>query len=308
MRDKRIQLIYFSLGGSEAKQISLGWKKIAGMIGITLSVVFVLIIFIIGLFTDMFHNRQVAHLSKANSQLRDFLQDVTFRLENLQTQVQVIEKNDEDMRIFVDLPQIDSDMRKFGRGGHASPSTTPISAVTGENREEAVKIQRVIDNLEKRVSFARLSMEEISGKYQEDQFKFKHTPSVRPIPNARVTSRFEYRPDPFTEQPRFHEGWDFSAPRGTNVLATADGKVVETHLRYLPNLGYGRYIVVDHGYGVKTRYAHLEKVLVQEGEVITRYTVIAKVGDTGRSTAPHLHYEVLKDDKQVDPKDFILDE
>ena len=262
---------------------------------------------VLSIFTDVFHNWQITNLSRANSQLGDYLTTMNKKIDNIENTIFYLEKNDEDLRIFVDLPRINSDVRKLGIGGHADQTFGQLSSVSGEDKELAIKTQRVIENLSQRVKLALESREEIDQKFRNDQSKFKHTPSIRPIPNARVTSYFSYRRDPFTDKPVFHEGWDLSAPRGTNVLASADGKVVEIKNRYTPNSGYGKYIEIDHGYGLKTKYAHLDKILVKPGEVVTRYTVIGKVGDTGRSTAPHLHYEVMENNKKIDPKDYILD-
>jgi len=307
MGDKQVKLIYFSLGGSEVKQVSLGWKKIFGVVTALFSILLLLVALVLGAFTDIYHNWQVSNLSKANRQLQVRLDEMKSKIQDIQAKVQSIEKNDEDLRVFADLPQIDPDVRQLGVGGTVDAAYEDLTAVPKNEREQAIQVQRVLDNLAKRVELALKSRQEIIAKFQQDQNKFKHTPSIRPVPNARVTSRFEYRLDPFTDKPKFHEGWDFSAPRGTNVLATADGKVVEVRNRYTPNRGYGKQVIIDHGYGIMTRYAHLDKILVKPGQRVTRYTVIGKVGDTGRSTAPHLHYEVMYHGKKVDPKNYILD-
>ncbi len=307
MGDKQVKLIYFSLGGSEAKQISLGWKKIFAVVSVIFSILLLLVALVLGLFTDFFHDWRVTNLTKANTELEQQLNKMSKELREIEDRVRYIEKNDEDFRVMADLPPINPDVRKLGRGGTVDPFYDNFSAVPSDEREQVVKVQRLIENLSKRVALALESREEIISKYQQDQNRFKHTPSIRPVPNARVTSRFEYRMDPFTDKPKFHEGWDFSAPRGTNVLSTADGKVVEVKNRYIPNRGYGKQVIIDHGNGILTRYAHLDKILVKPGQLVTRYTVIGKVGDTGRSTAPHLHYEVIYNGKKVDPQSYILD-
>ena len=121
---------------------------------------------------------------------------------------------------------------------------------------------------------------------------------------AKLTSRFGYRRDPFSHKYRKHEGDDFSAKRGTDVMATADGLVVSS--RY--NGTFGNYIEISHGNGYKTVYGHLHKRNVSKGTYVVRGQKIGEVGNTGRSTAPHLHYEVKLNNKRVNPKDFYFDD
>ena len=128
------------------------------------------------------------------------------------------------------------------------------------------------------------------------------TPSVKPT-RGWYTSRFGYRVYPFTGKPVMHKGLDIAATPGTPVYAPADGIV--SYVAYEP--GYGKIIAIDHGYGVKTRFAHNSQVFVERGQKVSRYDVISAVGNTGRSSGPHLHYEVRVHDVPVDPINYILD-
>jgi len=307
MRDKHVKLIYFSLGGSEVKQISLGWKRIVGLVTLSFAVLLFLVSLVFGIFTDLFHNWQVAHLSKANAQMQDLLEKMGSKVQSIEGQVKVIEKQDDDLRVFVDMPQINSDVRKLGVGGHAQAAYGTFSSVSENAREQAAQIQTTLENLSQRIELAVESRQLIMQKYRQDLKKLKQTPSVRPLLGGRVTDVFGFRLDPFIDKFKHHEGIDFSAPRGTDVYATADGVVVDATSRYKPNNGYGKEIIIDHGYGILTRYAHLDRILVKPGDVVKRYTIIGKVGDTGRSTGPHLHYEVVTDGKNVNPDEFILE-
>jgi murein DD-endopeptidase MepM/ murein hydrolase activator NlpD len=118
-----------------------------------------------------------------------------------------------------------------------------------------------------------------------------------PVPGARVTSRFGMRADPFSGHNRAHKGLDLAAPRGAAVRPVADGTVVLSGKRS----GYGNVVVVDHGDGLRTLYAHCEELKVQAGDEVDGRSVLATVGSTGRSTGPHLHFEVRQDGEQVDP-------
>ncbi len=134
------------------------------------------------------------------------------------------------------------------------------------------------------------------------------TPSIFPLgvkdEKVRVTSNFGYRTDPFDEAKKFHQGMDISAAEGTPVIATADGKVILVSTQ--PG-GYGKHIVIAHDEVYQTKYAQLSSMEVKEGETVKRGQLIGRVGSSGRSTAPHLHYEVYKDGKAVDPVNYISD-
>ncbi len=130
----------------------------------------------------------------------------------------------------------------------------------------------------------------------------KAIPVGRPLGERYdLSSGFGTRLDPFTRSPALHSGLDFRAPSGTPVRAVAAGRIIEAG----PNGGYGRMVEIDHGYGITTRYAHMSSIAVNEGGQIEKGAVIGYVGSTGRSTGPHLHYEVLIDDDATDPMRFV---
>jgi len=145
--------------------------------------------------------------------------------------------------------------------------------------------------------------EVIESFYAEQKVLLSHTPSVWPV-RGYFSSGFGKRADPFTGERSFHPGIDIAAPRGTRVIAPADGVVVAAGRRG----GYGRAIVIDHGHGVVTRYGHLEAFNVRAGQRVRRGDVIGFVGSTGRSNAPHLHYEVWVDDRMQNPIHYIIEE
>ncbi|WP_221409594.1 M23/M56 family metallopeptidase [Marinoscillum furvescens] len=133
-------------------------------------------------------------------------------------------------------------------------------------------------------------------------------PSIFPVSTTqgrvRVSSTFGYRKDPFNGGKKFHKGMDIAAIIGTSVFATADGTVISA--KHQPK-GYGKNVIIQHADGYKTRYAQLDSYKVKVGDRVKKHQVIGEVGSSGRSTAPHLHYEVSKDDKPLDPKEFIQD-
>jgi murein DD-endopeptidase MepM/ murein hydrolase activator NlpD len=122
-----------------------------------------------------------------------------------------------------------------------------------------------------------------------------------PVRNGYVTSRYGYRTDPFTNTVAFHPGIDFAGPEGTSVYAVAAGVVTWAG----PRTGYGNIVEINHGDGYSTRYAHASAVTVKVGDMVSKDQLVAYMGSTGRSTGPHLHYEVLDDGKQIDPAMYI---
>ena len=141
----------------------------------------------------------------------------------------------------------------------------------------------------------------LSIAFYNKEFDKNTVPQGRPVTHSWISSRFGKRRSPFTGKPEMHKGMDFGGRVGANVMAVGGGIVTLAG----NNRSYGNIIEIDHGNGYKTRYAHNKELLVQKGEVIQRGHVIAKLGDTGRSTGPHVHFEVLKDGIQVDPMKYI---
>ncbi len=307
MHEKHLKLIYFSTGGSEVKELSLGWKNILFIISGVLAVSLVFVFSAMLLFTDVFQDVQVTKLKKTNTQLEKMLSDMEAKVKEIEQEVQSIEKDDKDMRVFVDLEDPGDDARKLGRGGLSEVSYSIYSTSENELLQNAQRIAQLLNNLDARMSSVKQSRHEIISKYNENDSKWRHIPSIRPVEGGRLSAYFGWRKHPLTGKNQFHEGIDIAAPRGTPVLAPADGTVELVTLKYRPNQSYGRQIVINHGNGVKTRYAHLRDINVRVGEKITRFTPIGTVGDTGRSTGPHLHYEVVENGKHRDPLEFILE-
>ena len=144
---------------------------------------------------------------------------------------------------------------------------------------------------------------ELEEFYRDQTVLLSSTPSVWPV-RGYLSATFGNRIDPFTAQKDFHPGIDISTPVGANVHAPADGIVISVGVQG----GYGNAVLIDHGYGVVTRYGHLSGFAVKPGQRVKRGEVIAYVGSTGRSTGPHLHYEVWVRDQAQNPIHFILDE
>jgi murein DD-endopeptidase MepM/ murein hydrolase activator NlpD len=180
-----------------------------------------------------------------------------------------------------------------GVGGLSSVETTVPS----------LDIASSLRSLDAKVGTLAEKSSRLETIFQSQRQMLASTPSVWPV-RGYLSATFGNRIDPFTGQPDFHPGLDISTPRGTKILAPADGVVVFCGQKN----GYGNAMVIDHGYGVVTRYGHLDGFEARPGQRVRRGDVIGFVGSTGRSTAPHLHYEVWVNDQARNPIQYILDE
>ena len=165
-----------------------------------------------------------------------------------------------------------------------------------------------LNNLSLRMSFQGQSFTEITAMVKNKEKLLRAIPAIQPVSNKnlkRVASGFGYRIDPLYKDSRLHAGLDFSAPTGTPIYATADGEV---QIAGFNTDGYGNKVVINHGYGFQTLYAHMVRVIANVGQSVKRGEVIGYVGSTGKSTGPHLHYEVIKRGAKVDPVYYFFND
>jgi murein DD-endopeptidase MepM/ murein hydrolase activator NlpD len=177
-----------------------------------------------------------------------------------------------------------------------------------DNDELTDGMFKTLGTLYNRVRHQEVSYKEIEGMIRNKEKLLASTPAIQPINNKdlnRLSSGFSYRIDPIYKTVKFHAGLDFSAPSGTPIYATAQG-VVKT----AGNLGngYGNHVVINHGYQYTTLYGHMFRIKVRPGQTVKRGEVIGYVGNTGKSTGPHLHYEVMKGGKHLDPIYFFYND
>jgi len=225
---------------------------------------------------------------------RDFQENVD-RMELALTDM--ADRDDNIYRVILEAEPIPTAVRKAGFGG-----TDRYSKYEGYKSSDLVKnTAKKLDILHSQLVVQSKSFDEVYEKAKNKEEMLQHIPAIQPVANKnlkRLSSYYGYRTDPIYKVRKFHPGLDFSAPTGTEVYSTGDGKVIEVTKS---RRGYGNKIVIDHGYGYKTMYAHLNKFNIKKGDRVKRGQVIGFVGNTGKSTAPHLHYEIRKNDKKVNP-------
>lgn len=248
-------------------------------------------------FGEMHARKRMGQIVDENQLLTRQLEQVNQEVESVRAQIDSLVGREELLRLRVDLPPVDDQVWEAGVGS-LEPREGEAFA---DARVDDILI--AIDHLERRLAITHQSYGEIQQKILADEERLKHIPSIIPLREGRLTDGFGYRRDPFTRAMAFHHGADFSAPRGTPVYATADGTVKRVYRAP----GYGKMVEVDHGMGYSTIYGHLKQAHVRRGQTVTRGEMIAEVGNTGRSTAPHLHYEVRIEGSPVDPLDYFYE-
>ncbi|GFR77350.1 peptidase M23 [Elysia marginata] len=203
-------------------------------------------------------------------------------------------------RLYFEANPISDERRQFGFGG-----VDRYRDLEGYgNSELIINITKHLEVLQRQAVVQSRSLDEVSELAKGREHLLASIPAIQPVSNEdlkRVASGFGWRTDPFTKARKMHWGIDFTSPRGTPVYASGDGVVLRADNR---SSGYGKHIRIDHGYGYMSLYAHLSKYTVHRGEKIRRGEIIGYVGNTGRSQAPHLHYEIWKDGNRINPINF----
>ncbi|MCK7591527.1 M23 family metallopeptidase [Subsaxibacter sp. CAU 1640] len=212
----------------------------------------------------------------------------------------VEERDNAIYRLYFEANPIPEEQRKAGFGG-----INRYKDLEGfDNSKLIIETNKRMDVLMKQIVVQSRSLDEIAVLAENKEKFLASIPAIQPVNNedmTRMASGFGYRTDPFTKVRKFHFGMDFTAPRGTPIYASGDGVVTRADNTAT---GYGNHIRIDHGYGYVSLYAHLYKYNVRVNQKVKRGDLIGFVGSTGRSEAPHLHYEIFKDDERINPINF----
>ena len=214
------------------------------------------------------------------------------------------DRDDNIYRVIFEAEPVPNSVRKAGYGG-----ADRYSRLEGYKNSEIIKsTTKKLDVITSRLYVQSKSFDEVFSLAKNKEKLASSIPAIQPLANndlRRIGSYFGYRTDPFYKVPKFHAGIDFTASSGTPIHATGDGMVVKVERA---RGGYGNSIVIDHGFSYQTLYAHMSKIIVQRGQIVKRGQLVGLVGNTGKSTAPHVHYEVYKNGKPVDPINYFFND
>ncbi len=239
------------------------------------------------------YKRQV-RLERENQKLKKSLQEMESKVAVIRKKLDQIYEWDNKLRTIAELPLIPPAQKQMGIGGTLEIPKDSLD-------KDLFNLDTELNRMLKYSDYELKSLSKIHNKLARDEKLRRHTPSIYPT-SGILTSPFGFRRDPFTGKIKHHDGIDISAPEGTPIVAPADGIV--RSVRWVK--GYGLMIEIDHGFGVTTRYGHCSRSAVRQGQFVRRGQVIGYVGNTGRSTGPHLHYEVRVMGRPINPIKYII--
>jgi murein DD-endopeptidase MepM/ murein hydrolase activator NlpD len=240
-------------------------------------------------------------LVQENEQKASQLAALTDKIDQINTKMVELKKFDNKLKVMVNLKPGDDDTQFLGMGGPDSTLIDSNNVIEDAHKRLTRLMHQSLNNLEDEIAVQIQEKAHLYEFLEGQKSMLSCTPSIRPA-QGWVTSGFGYRISPFTNQREFHEGLDISARIGTEIIAPSDGVVVEIGKTY----GFGNLLIISHGYGIKTIYGHLSKTLVKKGQSVKRGDKIALIGNTGRTTGPHLHYEIQLNGVPVNPQNYIL--
>ena len=268
---------------------------------ISLSVLGVAFLFAILLFTFIKSPKEKAQARELEYMKLKY-EILNDRLDDLEALMTDMEQRDNNLyRMMFEADPIPSQVRRSG----FSDADRYADLYGYMNSDIVVSAARKMDVIASQLYNQSVSYDSLFVMARNKSDMLAHIPAIFPLKETEVkyiSSYFGYRPDPIYKIEKFHSGMDFSANLGTEAYATGDGVVYDVERN---EWGYGNMVILDHGYGYKTRYAHLLKPAVRKGQKVKRGQVIGYIGATGKATGVHLHYEVLKNDDQIDPINFF---
>jgi murein DD-endopeptidase MepM/ murein hydrolase activator NlpD len=243
-------------------------------------------------------NREIEILTSQYEIIEDKLDQVEVVLDDIQN------RDDNIYRVIFEAEPIQKSIRKAGYGG-----INRYQDLKGySNSELIINTNEKVDQISKQLYIQSKSYDEIIELAKNKVDMLASLPAIQPVSNknlSRMASGYGWRIHPIYKTRKLHTGMDFSAKSGTPIYATGDGKI---SLVKRSRRGYGNHVIIDHGYGYKTLYAHMKEYTVRKGENVKRGEIIGYVGSTGTSVGPHLHYEVIKDGKKINPVNFYYND
>jgi len=254
------------------------------------------------IFLQFFDTPVTKRLKRENEQLLSQYTLMNKDIEKISKALEDIQMRDDNIyRVIFEANPIPSSVRMAGFGG--ANRYTKLESM--DNSELIISVAKKLDILSKQVYVQSKSYDDVVRMALGKEKMLASIPSIMPVSNRdlkRTASGWGMRMHPIYRIPRFHYGMDFTAPTGTDIFATGNGIVKEVGR----NAGYGNIVLIDHGYGYETMYGHMSRTNVKVGQTVHRGDVIGFVGSSGASTAPHLHYEVMKNGQKVNPQNYYF--
>ena len=276
--------------------------KILALVSVTLIILGSFLLIGADYVSKVLYDKRLKEFKENYSSVVSNIDKIQSRLKELDQQILDIEEKDKAVRTYAGMPEVDKDIRKLGIGGVRLKKPNVLDNLAPAVSKEISQLHLDIEKLSRQVNFELVSYEKIYDRVKGDIDRIRHIPSIRPVSGGFLNSSFGYRQDPIDDIRRFHQGQDITVPTGTPIFSPADGVVKRAY--YIG--GFGNHIKLKHTSGYSTTYAHLSKIFVRHGQKIKRGDIIGETGNTGRSTAPHLHYEVHYRGTPKNPLDYFF--
>lgn len=302
---KKISLVILSNSGASVKQFTISKTFLKGF------VVFCLVA--VGILSyDYYHLKVSSALSSNNAvqlssqqdeiiRQRQQIQEFAGEISDLKNKLVGLNNFEKKIRIIANIENTNDQDNLFGIGGSIPEDLDAKIPLTQKHNSLLREMHEQVDQLQMASSNQSQGFETLFKHLQDQQSLLASTPAIRPCKGWK-TSNFGYRISPFTGRREFHKGFDIANRKGTPIVATADGVISFSGKKGL----LGNALYIDHGHGMVTRYGHLDKILVKRGKSVKRGDKIATMGNTGRSTGPHVHYEIHMNGIPVNPEQYIL--
>ncbi|MEO1050776.1 MAG: peptidoglycan DD-metalloendopeptidase family protein [Bacteroidota bacterium] len=282
------------------------WDIILNFLGFV-AVSMILAVVIYGVYGIYFDSPKEALLKKTNNELGYHYEILEKKVSTMEEMMANLEERDDNIyRTIFEAEPIPDPVRRAGIGG--SDRYDELRRGNLEREDLILETYQKIDAMSRKMVIQAESYDELLNLARQKSKMLAAIPAIQPINNkelTRLASGYGMRIHPIYKARRMHWGLDFAAPRGTPIYATGDGKVVLAKTSYTKT-GYGNQVEIDHGFGYRTKYAHMQTFVVKVGDQVKRGQLIGYVGSTGGSTAPHVHYEIIKDNQKVDPIQYII--
>jgi len=309
---KKISFVILSSSGAPAKQVCTS-KTAIHLFGAVLIAIFLVVGYIIYDYYNLrettahLQNREV-YLSSRMDEIhlqRKQIQEFASEINALKGKLLALDNFEKKIRIIANLENTNESDNIFGVGGSIPDDLDAQLPLTEKHNSLMRDMHEQIEQLSRASGSQQEEFESLLRSLEDQQNLLASTPAIRPISRSVkswVTSKFGYRKSPFTGKREFHKAYDIASRKGTPILATADGVVTFSGKKGL----LGKTIVINHGHGMVTRYGHNYKLLKKRGDKVKRWETIALMGSTGRSTGPHVHYEVHLNGIPVNPEKYML--
>ena len=287
---------------SSVSQVRLTSKQLIILFSTFFMLIISLMLIGANFLSDYIYERRINEFKSNYLNVEKNIKILRNKIKVIDSEILKIEKKDSAIRSYAGMPVIDQDIRKLGIGGSVLKPPVFSDNLLPQINENLSILEMDIEKITRQVGLEMDSYSSIYKKIKEDVSRISKIPSIRPVDGGYLNSRFGYRMDPIDNVKRFHHGCDFSVSIGTPVYAPADGVIKRAY--YLG--GFGNHIKIDHSGGYSTVFAHLSKINVKSGQKVVRGEIIGLTGNSGRSTAPHLHYEVHYYGEPENPLDYFF--